>query len=144
MRVPGARDSDPGRALKTSTPASTLKLHHDWQITMTSSTPRPTFTGYDVGKIAVVFAFATAVGALPMRSAFADQNDRHDDRQAQHQDRQAQHEPHFEGDRYNRSERGSEHERSHQHRYPVYAPPPAYYPRHPSPGIALFFPFEIR
>jgi len=104
---------------------------------MRSST-RPTFTGNNVGKIAVVFAFATAVGALPMRSAFADQNERHDDRQAQ------QHERHFEGDRYNRNERGSEHERSYQHRYPVYVPPPAYYPRHPSPGITLFFPLEIR
>ena len=117
--------------------ASHTKLHHDWQITMRSSTRRPTFAGYSVRKIAVVFAFATAVGALPMRSAFADQNERHDDRQAQH-------ERHYEGDRRNRSERGFEHERSYQHRYPVYVPPPAYYPRHPSPGITLFFPLEIR
>lgn len=40
--------------------------------------------------------------------------------------------------------RGHDRERHAYHRYPVYAPPPVYYPRHESPGISLFFPFEIR
>jgi hypothetical protein len=53
----------------------------------------------------------------------------------------------------NRGDHGSRgHDRDHDRdrhsdryqRYPVYAPPPAYYRREPSPGISLVFPFEIR
>jgi hypothetical protein len=54
-----------------------------------------------------------------------------------------QNERHNDGD--GRDGRGNEQERrEHHHRYPVYAPPPAYYPRQASPGISLFFPLEFR
>jgi hypothetical protein len=79
--------------------------------------------GITIAWLAIALVFATAVGILPARPAFAD----HDDR----------------GGRGH--ERGHQHWRRDEHRhYPVYAPPSVYYPRQASPGITLFIPLEIR
>jgi hypothetical protein len=54
-----------------------------------------------------------------------------------------------------RDRRGEERQRQHQyryenqrrpmrHRYPVYVPPPIYYPHYESPGISIVIPFDLR
>ena len=83
--------------------------------------------------VAVTAAFAAVVGVMPLRAVFAD-----DDRRGQihHPDR---------GRRGNQDSGRREPPRtSRYHRYPVYAPPPAYYPQDESPGIRFIFPIEIR
>ena len=70
-------------------------------------------------------AFAAVVGALPVATAFADNDDRRDN---QHQER---------GHR-------EQENRGRHHRYPVYVPPPVYRPRYESPGIRLVIPIDIR
>jgi len=79
-------------------------------------------TGYPFGRIALALAVGFAIGLVPLRSAIAD-----------HQD----------GDDRGRREHEQRH-RSHHEHHPVYAPPSVYYPRHESPGISLFLPFDIR
>lgn len=75
-----------------------------------------------VTRLALALVFATALGALPVRSALADD---HDGRNHGH-------------------ERGYQHGRWDEHRrHRIYAPPAVYYPREASPGITLFLPFEI-
>ena len=111
---------------------------HDRQTTMRTSTVRQTLTGIRIRGIA--FALATAVCALPMQPAIAQDRDGHD--------RQVQSDREHRDDRYNQHDRGYQDQRRapryHYHQYPVYVPPPVYYPRHASPGISLFFPVEIR
>ena len=105
-------------------------------------------TGIRIRRIAFALALATAVCALPMRPAIAQDRDGHDrdghDRQMQ-PDREHREDR---GDRYDQHDRGYQDQRRspryRYHQHPVYVPPPVYYPRHASPGIALFFPFEIR
>ena len=110
------------------------------QTTMRTSTRRQTFTTIRIRRIAFAFALATTVCALPMRPAIAQDRDGHD--------RQVQSDREHRDDRYNQHDRRDQDQRRapryRYHQYPVYVPPPVYYPRHASPGIALFFPFEIR
>ena len=92
--------------------------------------------GSALRRVAAVAAFAL-VAALPLRLAHADNDDRRDDRrsQYQHEDR---------GRRDNQARYRHEPPRYERYRrYPVYAPPPVYYPRYESPGIRLVFPFDI-
>ena len=110
------------------------------QTTMRTSTLRQTFTNLRIRRIAFTLALATAIGALPMRPAIAQDRDGHD--------RQVQSDREHRDDRYNQHDRRDQDQRRapryRYHQYPVYVPPPVYYPRHASPGITLFFPFEIR
>ena len=46
-----------------------------------------------------------------------------------------------------RDRRGEQQQRQHRpmrHRYPVYVPPPIYYPHYESPGIRIVIPFDLR
>jgi hypothetical protein len=107
---------------------------------MRTSTPCHILTGIRIRRIAFALALATAVGALPMRPVIGQDRDGHD--------------RHMQSDREHRDDRYNQHDDRYQdqrrapryryHQYPVYVPPPVYYPRHASPGITLFFPFEIR
>ena len=108
------------------------------QTTMRTSTLRQTLTDIRIRRIA--FVLAAAVCALPMRPAIAQDRDGHD--------RQVQSDREHRDDRYNQHDRRYQDQRRapryRYHQYPVYVPPPVYYPRHASPGITLFFPLEIR
>jgi hypothetical protein len=75
----------------------------------------------------VAVVFAAVLGVLPLKTAFADNDDRRDNRQYQNQGR---HE--------------NQSRRRQYHRYPVYVPRPVYRPRYESPGIRLIIPIEIR
>ena len=105
--------------------------------TMRTSTLRQTLTDIRIRRLAFVLA---AVCALPMRPAIAQDRDGHD--------RQVQSDREHRDDRYNQHDRRDQDQRRtpryRYHQYPVYVPPPVYYPRHASPGITLFFPLEIR
>jgi hypothetical protein len=102
---------------------------------MTSPNPGRYITGSALKRVAVAVAFAAIVSSLPLRVAFADDNDRRG--QDQHQDRGRY-------DNQDHGRRGPPPRASRYHRYPVYAPPPVYYPRDDSPGIRLVFPINIR
>jgi hypothetical protein len=110
------------------------------ETTMRASTVRQPLNGICFRRIALALALATAVCALPMRPAIAQDRDGHD--------RQVQSDREHRDDRYNHHDRRDQDERRapryRYHQYPVYVPPPVYYPRHASPGISLVFPFEIR
>lgn len=88
-------------------------------------------------KIAVALALATVVGSTSVTLALSKG---HDDR-GEHHDKGWhkgwQHEEH----RYRpvRQEREPYH-----YAQPVYVPPPVYYPPHPSLGVSLFFPIDLR
>jgi hypothetical protein len=113
---------------------------------MRTSTLCEILTGIRIRRIAFALALATAVCALPMRPAIGQDRDGHD--------RHAQSDREHRDDRYDQRDRYDQHDRRYQdqrrapryryHEYPVYVPPPVYYPRHASPGITLLFPFEIR
>jgi hypothetical protein len=92
-----------------------------------------------IGKVATALVLASAIGGLGMTPAFGDERDNRDN----------------DARNYNAQDRGHNtapvrHEfrsKSHHPRYyaqPVYAPPPDYYRPRPSPGIALFIPFNLR
>ena len=75
----------------------------------------------------VAIVFAAVLGVLPLKSAFADDDDRRGNRQYQNQGRHQ-----------------NQGRRRQYHRYPVYVPRPIYRPRYESPGIRLIIPIEIR
>jgi len=75
----------------------------------------------------VAVVFAAVLGVLPLKTAFADNDDRRGNRQYQNQGR---HE--------------NQGRRRQYRRYPVYVPRPIYRPRYESPGIRLIIPIEIR
>ena len=114
-------------------------IHDNRQTTMRTSTLYQIPTGIRIRRTAFALALATAVCALPMRPAIAQDRNGHD--------RQVQSDREHRDDRYNQHDRRYQDQRRapryHYHQYPVYVPPPVYYPRHASPGITLFFPFEI-
>ena len=90
-----------------------------------------------IGVIAVVLAFATVASVLPSQRAMADDRGYGDRGYGDHG-----YGDHGRGDRGH--DRGRHSGRWHERRYPVYVPPPVYYPRDESPGISIVFPFEIR
>jgi len=73
--------------------------------------------------IALAVAVAAVVSILPLSQALADNDGRHGND--------------------SRGRRGPPPRMSRYHHYPVYAPPPVYYPRDDSPGIRLIFPIDI-
>ncbi len=84
-----------------------------------------------VGAQVLGVVMTAALGLAPVQQAVADDHrgdERGDDRR-QH-DRGRGHQEHWQSRR--------------EPRYPVYIPPPVYYPRHESPGVTLVFPFELR
>jgi hypothetical protein len=81
------------------------------------------FTGHRAARIALALTLAVAVSLAPLRSAVANRG---------------------EGDDRGRHEQEQHRHRSHREHHPVYAPEPVYYPRHESPGVTLFLPFDIR
>jgi hypothetical protein len=119
--------------------------HPDRSITMNSTIPASprirSGTRSRTGRIAVLLALATLATGLPVRAAFAD----HDDENRGNYQGNGQ--GHGNGNGH-RNSRGRYH-RGHSYAvrpgygYPVYAPPPVYYPPVVSPGITLFFPIEI-
>jgi len=120
--------------------ASTLSgaVANDQRSRIRRQAQRPTLAGSTVATIAAVLGFATAVIALPMRAAVADQ-ERRDDRGYEERRNDRGYEPGRGHERRRGHERGREYRR-----YRVYAPPPVYYPEVVSPGIRLVFPIEIR
>lgn len=101
---------------------------------MKTSTAKARNIGAKVGKITMAAAVVAAIVGLGMTPAFGGE---HDDRGADAHDRG------------HSADRGRQYYRPQRHypyhyAQPVYAPPPAYYPAQPSPGITLFFPLEIR
>jgi len=85
-----------------------------------------------VGVVAALLAFGTVAATLPAQQAAADDRG-YGDRGDGDRDH---------GDRGH--DRGRHSGRWHERRYPVYAPPPVYYPLDESPGIRFVFPFEFR
>jgi hypothetical protein len=96
-----------------------------------------------ISKIVMAFALASVMGSICMTPALGRDDDRgrHDarDDRGRHDDR---------GRRDYRPDYRPEYRPVYRHPYhyaqPVYVPPPVYYPPPPSPGVSLFFPFEIR
>ncbi len=96
-----------------------------------------------ISKLMISLVFASMIGAIATGPALA----RDDGGRDQHRDQGGRDERQDEGrhrgespydrDRY-------EDQRPHYYAQPVYAPPPVYYAPQPSPGISLFFPFDIR
>jgi len=89
-------------------------------------------------RIAVVLAFAV-MASLPLRVAHAGGDDRRGQSEQQDRGQQQDRGRHGEEGRARREPPRS----ARYRRYPVYAPPPVYYPRYESPGIRLVFPFDI-
>lgn len=98
-----------------------------------------------ISKIVMAFAFVSVMGGLCTTPALGRDNDRgrHDARD----DRDRRGDRDWHGDR-GRYDHRPEYRPAYRHPYyysqPVYVPPPVYYPPPPSPGISLFFPFDIR
>jgi hypothetical protein len=79
--------------------------------------------GRRLGLIAFALALASVVSVTAVRPAVADQRDGDDRGRREHEEQR--------------------HGHRHEH-HPIYAPAPIYYPRHESPGISLFLPFDVR
>ena len=89
-----------------------------------------------VGKIVMALVFASAIGGIFIAPAFGRDNDRREGYQEQGR---------YEQGRYEQGRRRYQRRRRY-YPGPVYAPPPVVYSPAPyqSPGISLFFPFDIR
>jgi Ni/Co efflux regulator RcnB len=103
-----------------------------------------------ISKIVMAVAVASVMGSMAITPALG-QNDGGRSRAAQDHGRNAgnQHDNRNRNanrnDRRDRRESRPVYERGYNYySEPVYAPPPVYYDRQPSPGISLFFPLNFR
>jgi hypothetical protein len=92
-------------------------------------------TARSAGIPALLVLAACAAGWLVPALSSADEG-RHD-RRGEERQRQYQHQHQYQNQYENQR-------RPMRHRYPVYVPPPIYYPHYESPGINIVIPFDLR